>query len=275
MRTFHLTLPYVAVILGALFVAAGFNLFLVPHSLLSGGVSGISMIIGYATDWNIGMLYFLINLPLIIWGWRAIGSKFIVLSIISVVFTSVFMQLIPVQSIVKDGIIAAVFGGVLIGIGTGISLRYEGSTGGFDILGSIMTRKKDFPLGTILFLLNGSVVFVLGYPNNWDLALSSMLAIFITTKIVDTIHIRHVKVTVFIITNQTKSLLEHLLKIPRGVTIIETKGAYTHAEKDMLMTVTTRYELAALQKIIRDTDPKAFVNIVETVGVMGEFRRKV
>ncbi|MNV15055.1 hypothetical protein D3C71_1057560 [compost metagenome] len=100
-----------------------------------------------------------------------------------------------------------------------------------------------------------------------------MVSIYLSGKVVDYIHISHVKVTLFIITNQTDAMLEKLLGLPRGVTLIKTEGAFSHKEKDMLMTVTTKYELAELREIIKATDPTAFVNIVETVGVMGSFRR--
>ena len=100
-----------------------------------------------------------------------------------------------------------------------------------------------------------------------------MLSIYISGKIVDSIHLRHIKVTAFIVTCETERMTEQLLKRPRGITIVKTRGAFSHEEKDMLMTVTTRYELADLRKIIREVDPKAFVNIVETVGVIGEFRK--
>lgn len=262
-----------AVLLGAMLCAAGFNLFLVPHKLLSGGVSGIAMIVGYYTDWNIGLLYFVFNFPIMLWGLAVIGRSFIALSIVSVLATSWLMQWIPAEPFVNEPVLASVFGGVLVGIGTGISLRFGGSTGGFDIVGSIVTRRHDFPLGTVLFVLNGFVIIALGYPDNWEAALYSMLSIYIAGKIVDTIHVRHVKVTAFIVTNETERLLELLLKRPRGVTIVKTHGAYTNTEKDMLMTVTTRYELAELKMIVRRADPKAFVNIVETVGVIGEFRK--
>ncbi len=265
---------YVVIVIGAALVAAGFNLFLIPHQLLSGGVSGISMLVGYYSDWNIGILYFLFNFPIMLWGWLIIGRRFIILSILSVTVTSWFMQIISVEQFIQDPVLGSVFGGVLVGIGTGITLRVGGSTGGFDIIGSIVTRRRDFPLGTVIFILNGFVIIILGFLDNWDSALYSMLAIYIAGKIVDNIHIRHVKVTAFIVTNETQKLLEQLLLLPRGVTIIKTQGAYSHTEKDMLMTVTTRYELAELRKIIRDVDQKAFVNIVETVGVFGEFTRK-
>jgi len=265
---------YVVTVIGAAIVAAGFNLFLVPHLLLSGGVSGIAMLIGYYSETNIGVLYFVLNLPIMLWGWFIIGRRYIILSILSVIITSWMMQLITVEKFIQDPVLGSVFGGVVVGVGTGITLRFGGSTGGFDIIGSILTRKRDFPLGMVIFLLNGFVILILGFLGNWDSALYSMLSIYIASKIVDNIHIRHIKVTAFIITNETKKMVEQLLLLPRGVTIIKTQGAYSHKEKDMLMTVTTRYELAELRKIIREIDQKAFVNIVETVGVSGEFTRK-
>jgi uncharacterized membrane-anchored protein YitT (DUF2179 family) len=262
------------IVLGALLVAAGFNVFLIPHQLLSGGISGVAMIIGYFTDWNISFLYLLFNLPIMIWGLIVMGKRFVVYSVISVLSTVLFMQWLPTSLVVKEPILASVFGGVLVGIGSGITLRIGGSSGGFDIIGSILTRTRDFPLGTVLSALNGVVILTLGYfKHNWDLALFSMLSIFIGGKVVDTIHIPHIKVTAFIVTKQKDAMVERLLKIPRGVTVIKTEGAYTKNERDMLITVTTRYELAELKKIIRAIDSKAFVNIVETVGVWGEFRR--
>jgi uncharacterized membrane-anchored protein YitT (DUF2179 family) len=263
-----------AIVAGSALIAAGFNLMLIPHQLLSGGLSGISMLIGYLTQGNIAALYLLLNLPVLVWGWFAIGRHFIVLSVISVLLTSWFMALLPERAINEDPLLGAVFGGAVVGLGTGMSLRAGGSTGGFDIIGSIVTRNRDVPLGMLLFLLNAAVIIALGYlKHNWDLALYSMLAIFVAGKVIDTVHIRHLKVTAFIVTGHKNEMLERLLRHPRGVTVIKTEGAFSHQEKDMLMTVTTRYELAELTKIVRETDPKAFMNVVKTVGVIGEFRR--
>jgi uncharacterized membrane-anchored protein YitT (DUF2179 family) len=265
-------LDWFVVAIGALLVAVGFNMFLIPHQLLSGGVSGIAMIIGYFTNWNIGLLYFIFNLPIMIWGLVVIGRRFIIFSVVSVILTVWLMQVLP--AINQAPILGAVFGGVLVGVGTGITLRIGGSTGGFDIIGSILTRKWDFPLGTVLSLFNAGVILALGFfKHDWDLALYSMLAIYITGKVMDSIHIRHLKVTAFIVTKQKQQLLDRLLTMPRGVTLIKTEGAFTGTEQDMLMTVTTRYELVDLKKVVKDIDPKAFVNIVETVGVLGEFRK--
>lgn len=265
---------YSIVVLGAIFIAVGFNLFLIPHQLLSGGVSGIAMIIGYLFGWNISVLYLIANVPILVWGFFVLGHRFIAMSITAVIVTTWFMQILPEPRVTSSPLLASIFGGVLIGIGTGLALRAGGSSGGFDIVASIIARERDFPLGTALLALNGIVILALGYvKGNWDPALYSMLSIFITTKVLDTIHIRHFKITAFIVTNHSSAIAERLMKLPRGVTIIQTRGAFSLTEREMLMTVATRYELAELGKIIRELDPQAFVNIVPTVAVIGKFQR--
>lgn len=263
------------IIIGAALIATGFNFFLVPRHLLSGGVSGLAMLTGYFTPLNISLMYLVYNIPLLVAGLFMLGRRFIGLSILSVVATTALIAVIPVIDLTMDTLLSAVFGGVLIGLGSAFSFRVGGSSGGFDIVGSIITRFRDFPVGNVLVGLNALVILAMGYlDGNWNLALASMVSIYIIGKVLNMIHISHMKVTLFIVTNETEVMLSKLLLRPRGVTLIKTQGAFSHAEKDMLMTVTTRYELAELRDIIKQTDPLAFVNIVETVGVMGSFRRQ-
>lgn len=266
---------FLLVAAGSAIVAAGFNFFLIPHQLLSGGISGISMIIGYFTGWRISLLFFAFNLPILLWSMWISGKKFALLSLFSVIATTWLMEVFPRSALTGgDLVISAVTGGVLVGLGTGLALRAGGSTGGFDIIASIVTRRRDFPLGTLMFALNGAVILALGYfKGNWDLALYSMLSIFITGKVIDTIHIRHLKVTVFIVTKKKQVLLQKMKRLHRGVTVIVSEGAYTGELQHTLMTVTTRYELGELQQLVRQWDPQAFVNVTETIGVMGLFRR--
>jgi uncharacterized membrane-anchored protein YitT (DUF2179 family) len=259
---------------GAFLIAIGFNLFLIPHQLLAGGISGISMMIGYISGGNIGWLYFILNLPVLLWGWFVVGHRFIIWSIYTVIASTLFLQLLPIVQIVDDIVLGAVFGGIIIGFGSGLALRYGGSSGGFDIIASIVTRKRDLPVGMIIFILNGVVIALLVlFTSNWDSALYSLVAIFSAGKLVDLIHVRHIKLTAFIITTKTDELLAKLLLHPRGITIIKTRGAYSSAERDMLMTVRTKYEIAELCKTITTIDPHAFINIVETVGVLGDFSK--
>lgn len=265
----------IVILIGAAAIASGFNLFLVPHHLLSGGVSGLAMITGYFTPLSINLMYLAYNVPILIAGWFLLGKRFIGLSILSVAAVTWFMAIIPEKPIASDTLLSAAFGGVLVGLGSGISFRIGGSSGGFDIIGSIVTRYRDFPIGNIIVGMNGLVILAMGYlEGDWNLALASMVSIYIAGKVVDYIHISHLKVTLFIVTDRTDELLEKLLCRPRGVTKMKTQGAFSHKERDMLMTVTTRYELVEVREIIKATDPAAFVNIVETVGVMGSFRRR-
>ncbi len=261
-------------VLGGAAVALGFNLLLIPAKLLSGGVSGIAMIVGYVTGWNIAWLYFALNVPILFWGYRVLGRKFIMLSIVTVLATSLFLQLIPVYFLTTDPLLAAVFGGLIVGVGSAAPLRWGGSSGGIDIVATIISRYRDIPIGSLVMLLNAGIVAALGIlTNDWNAALYSMLSIYLTGKVIDLIHTPHRKITAFIITNRSQEMASRLLTLPRGVTVLKTTGAYTKEERDLLMTVTTRFELAELRKIIRSIDPYAFVNIVQTVDVIGEFRR--
>ncbi|MEK3881686.1 YitT family protein [Paenibacillus sp. PL2-23] len=272
-RRYFMSLPMMTI--GSLLVAAGFNLLLIPHQLLSGGLSGIAMMIGYVTGGNIGWLYLILNIPVLIWGWFSLGRRFIFWSIYNVLMSTLFLQLIPVIHIADDILLGAIFGGIVVGFGSGLTLRYGGSSGGFDIIASIVTRRRDLPVGMIIFLLNSFVIAILiFFTKNWDLALYSMFAIFAAGKIVDLVHIKHLKVTAFIITTQTEEILCKLLTHPRGITIVKTRGAFSSQDRDMLMTVRTKFELAELTKTIMTIDPKAFINVVETVGVVGDFRRQ-
>ncbi|MFD0674297.1 YitT family protein [Cohnella sp. GCM10027633] len=268
--------PVVLMLLSAAAVGCGFKWLLIPEELLSSGASGVAMIIGYVSGWNIGWLYFALNVPILLWGYRVLGRRFVVLSMIVVVSTSLFMQIIPEIAITHgDRLLGSVFGGVLVGLGSAVSLRYGGSSGGFDIVASIVSRYRDVPIGLIVILMNTIVVAALGILiDDWNAALYSMLSIYLTGRVVDIVHTPHRKITAFIVTKNSQQLADRLMSIPRGVTILKTRGAYTSEERDMLMTVATRYELAELRKIIMEVDNRAFVNIVQTIDVIGEFRRR-
>lgn len=262
------------IIFSAFLVASGMQLFLIPHQLLSGGVAGVASIIGYLTDPKyISIIYFVINLPVLIWGFIAVGKRYIFLSMLSVIATTWFMTIIPAVQLTKDPILASIFGGVIIAGGVGFSLRAGGSSGGFDILGSIITRKRDIPIGNVLFVMDGLVILSLGFFKSWDSALYAMLCIFVKSRVVDMIHIRHVKLTCFIVTKERDKMLDRLRQLPHGITVVNAEGGYSHEGNTMLMTVTTRYELSELRKTILEVDPSSFVNVLETVEILGRFKR--
>lgn len=264
----------VTIICGVL-VGIGIQLFLTPHQMLGGGIPGIAMIANYAAGWDVSVVYFILNLPLIIWGWIELGRKFILLSLLSVVVTTVTLRFVPAYHVTTDPIMAAIVGGIVMAIGIGYSLRVGGSTGGFDIIGFIVTKKRDFPLGNVLTALNSTILIILGFLVSWDVAFYSMLSLFIKGKCIDMIHVRHMKVTAFIVTQQRDLMADELIKFPHGITMVKAYGCYSHTDNYMLMTVTTRSELPMLRKKVLEIDPKAFINIVQTAEVVGRFRRMV
>ncbi|MFX3635493.1 MAG: YitT family protein [Candidatus Pristimantibacillus sp.] len=269
-------LEVLVVVIGALIIACGFNIFLIPHILLAGGVSGFSMIISYFTPLSMGTLYFALNLPLIIAGWFFIGRKFIIYSLLSVATTTIALNFIPVKMVAADPLLSAIYAGVLIGIGTGFSFKVGGSSGGFDILGAIISKYRSFSIGTSVTYLNALVIVAAGYINdNWNITLASAICVYICGRVINFIHIEHEKVTLYIITDHIDPMVAELFKLhQRGITRINSSGAYSGESRDMLMTVVTRYELLDVKEAVRRVDPNAFVNITQTLEVMGYFRKK-
>jgi len=266
----------IIIFFASLLLGVSYNMFLIPHSILSGGVNGLSMIIGLLTNINVGTIIFIINIPILIAGYFKLGRRFMLHTIFSVFVISISMQYIPVHSLVQKDILAAVFGGVLNGIAMGIIFRNSGSTGGFDIIGMLLTRKRDFPLGEVIFAMNAIVVLISGFLFDFDLALYTLAAIYASSKVIDSIHTRHYKLTLMIVTSHGEEMKQKLMEVTsRGITMVDGEGAYTGEKRKVLFTVITRFELSGIKPHILDVDPQAFVNITETLEVVGSFKRKI
>jgi len=269
-------LKFIGIIIGSLIVVLGFNLFLIPHEVLSSGLSGISMILGMLTPFNTGLSNFLLNLPLLIIGYIILGRKFIFNSILSVLVISLCLYFVPVYEIAQDSILSSIFGGAITGLGVGIIFRFSGSTGGFDIIAMIVSRKRDFPIGVLLSSMNAVVIVISGFLFSWDTALNTLVSIFVTGKVVDAIYTDHAKQTLMIITNKGEEMREHLIaNLYRGLTIVDGMGGYSKEKRNILITVISRYELNEVKTLISEIDKNAFVNITETIEVMGLFHRPV
>lgn len=259
---------------GSVLLGFAFNMFLLPHEILSGGVTGIAMIFSLMLPVNAGIWLFVLNIPILILGWMKLGKMFIINSIYSVAVTSISMLYIPVMKVTGDVLLSSVFGGVLVGIGVGFIIRSYGSTGGFDVIGLLLTMKRDIPLGFMVFGLNSLVVFVSGFIFTWELAMYTMASIYITGLVVDRIHTRHIKLNMQVVTSKGDEVKKQLLEnLYRGITVTEGEGAYSGNKVKILHSVITRYELAYVRPLIKEVDPDAFVSISETMEVMGNFRR--
>lgn len=262
------------VVLGSLIVAFGFNFFLVPYGILSSGISGIAILIGLVTPFDIGLMNLLLNLPLLILGYFKLGRVITLNTLVCVASLSAFLYLLPVVPVTDNILLSAIFGGIIGGVGVGIILKFSGTSGGLDIIAIILSRTSNVSIGLLLTAMNGIIVLVSGAFFDWNIALYTLLSIYLTGKMIDTLHTNHIKLTMQIVTTKGESIRKELLdSIYRGITITEGYGGYTQETKHILMMVVTRYETMQVKKIVRSHDDKAFINIFETVEVDGEFAR--
>ena len=271
----------IVVIFGSLLLAVSLNFFLINANVYASGFAGAAQLASsvfkdsFGIELSTGILLFLFNIPVFILGWYKVGRGFTIYSIVSVIFATIFLELLPVISVSEDIILNAVFGGVIAGIGIGISLKLGASTGGMDIVAMVLSRLQDKPIGTYFLLLNGIIIVMAGILYEPENALYTMLALYVTTAVIDMIHTRHEKVTAMIVTHKADELQYAIhQKMVRGITILPAKGAYSKEDKSMMYLVITRYELYDLETIIHEVDPHAFTNIVQTVGIFGFFRRE-
>ncbi|WP_312473309.1 YitT family protein [Neobacillus sp.] len=258
----------------ALLFGFAFNTFLIPHKLASGGVTGIAFFIHHFIHINTGWIILIINIPLFVLGLKYLGKRFILLTIYAVVVLSLSMKFIPVHPISHDILLSSIIGGALYGIAVGILIRFGGSTGGTDIISLTLSKKKNMQVGFLNTCMNLLVVGISGVIFGWNITLYTIIAIYVAGRAVDMVYTTQNKLTLTIVTEKYEELCEALIHLHvRGVTITDAEGAYTHKPKKVLTTVITKFELSETKHTIRGIDPNAFVNITQTLEVMGRFRR--
>ncbi|MGV3329999.1 YitT family protein, partial [Streptococcus suis] len=177
-------------------------------NVYSSGFTGVAQLVSsIVTDYtpftiSTGVLLLLLNIPVTILGWKKVGKSFTVYSFISVAATTLFLGIIPIQALSKDIILNAVFGGVILAVGVGITLKFGASTGGLDIIALILSRVKDRPIGTYMFILNAIIIVLAGLLYGAEKSLYTLVTLYTTTRVIDVIHTRHVKLTAMIVTKK-------------------------------------------------------------------------
>ena len=258
-------------------VGAGLELFLIPNQIIDGGVVGVAIMTAHLTGWPVGAFLFLLNLPFLWLGYKQIGKTFALTTLGAVVLMSSFVSSFARYGVLtEDPLLAAVFGGAVLGLGVGIIIRNGGSLDGTEIVAIMLTKRWPFSVGEIvmgfnLFIL-GSAAFVFG----WDRAMYSLLAYFVAFRTIDiAIEGLEESKSATIITEAPADLRAAIIdRLGRGVTELEGKGGYSGAPKGVLFTVITRLELAKLKAIVLEVDPEAFVAIEDVHEVLGGRRWK-
>lgn len=261
--------------IGALLVAIALNFFLIPANVFASGFTGVAQLLATLLPLSTGILLFLLNIPVAILGWLKLGKSFTLYSFLNIALTTLFLELIPIVHISPDILLNAVFGGVITAIGVGLTLRWGASTGGVDIIALVLSKESDRSIGIYFFLINALVVTASGFLFDIEKALYTLVTLYVTSRVIDVIHTRYVKLTAMIVTSKAESLLQAIYeKIQRGVTRVPAKGGYSAEDKEILLVTLTMYEVYELRRIIQQVDEKAFTTILETAKIFGFFRKE-
>lgn len=261
--------------IGTFVMAIGTSLFLLPNKLSSGGFAGIATITYYLFDWNMGTVILLLNIPFFLLAFIRIGKEFVFKSIIGTTFLSFFIDILDkVKPLTNDKFLACIYGGIIIGIGTSIVLKAEGSTGGSDLVSYIIKSFKPGLLTSNLIVMFDSVVILLNVIcfKQLEIGLYSAISIYLMGKIIDIVFegIGFSKM-VFIISKDYNEISNEIgSKVTRGVTGIYSKGMYTDKEKMMLMCIASRNEIIRIRQIANQIDSRAFIVITNVREVYGK-----
>ncbi|WP_149453576.1 YitT family protein [Pasteuria penetrans] len=260
------------VILGSLLVACSLQFFMIPNRIIDGGVTGVSILAAYRTALPLGFFLVVFSLPFFVYGYRQIGKTFAFLTLLGV--TSLALGTIFLSHMgpaTRDLLNAAVFGGILQGIGVGLVLRYGGSLDGVEILGITISRHLPFSIGQIVMFVNFFILCAAGFFFGWDHAMYSLICYFIAFKTMDIVveGLDETK-SVWIISDHSAHIAQVILqRLGRGVTYLYGEGGYTREGKMVIFCIVTRLEQAKLKTIIAEVDPNAFLAIGTIHDVQG------
>ncbi|WP_246188298.1 YitT family protein [Metabacillus lacus] len=266
------------ILLGAVLMAVGLELFLVPNNILDGGIVGISIILSHLTGFKLGLFIFLLNIPFFYLGYKQIGKTFALSTLSGIAVLSVSTTLLHhTPSFTEDLLLATVFGGIILGVGVGLVIRNGGSLDGTEILAILFNKRIPFSVGEMIMFFNLFIFTTAGFVFGWDRAMYSFIAYFIAFKTIDVvIQGLDESKSAWIISDQHKEIGEAILaRLGRGVTYLSGEGAYSGDEKKVIFCIITRLEEAKLKAIVEELDDHAFFavgNINEVKG--GRFKKK-
>ncbi|MFC5630035.1 MULTISPECIES: YitT family protein [Streptococcus] len=268
-----------ASLLYGLLSAIAVNWFFQPGHVYSSGATGLAQVVSAISLRSVGVkipvafAFYAINIPLLLLAWHKIGHKFTIFTFITVTMSSVFIQLVPELTLTTDPLINAIFGGLVMGIGIGYSLKSKISSGGTDIVSLTIRKKIGRDVGNISLAVNGAIMICAGFLFGWQYALYSMVTIFVSSRVTNAIYTKQKKMQAMIITSHPDRVIKMVHKrLNRGVTCInDAEGTYNHEKKAVLLAVITQAEFYEFKFYMQKADPKAFVSISENVQIIGRF----
>lgn len=268
----------VMIMLGALIYTFGLELFLIPNHTIDGGVTGISLMLSTLTGMPFGLFFVAINLPFLYLGYKHIGRSFTYQTLWGVLCVAFFNSIMHyARPVTDDPFLAAVYGGIILGIGVGLIIRSNGSLDGTEIVAIILDKKISFSVGEIIMGFNLVILGTAGFVYSWNSAMYSLIVYFIAYKMMDLV-IKGLDESkgVMIVTNLPDEVAQALMsRLGRGVTILYGEGGYLKEEKRILYSVISRLEMTKIKDVIYEEDPNAFVTITDVYDVFGgQFTKK-
>lgn len=267
-------IEYLGITAGSFLIALSLTVFLVPNRIAAGGVSGLATVIYYITSFPIGITMLIINTPLFLAGLKIMGKSFGIRTIYGIASLSLFTDLLQphMVALTQDLLLASIYGGVVGGIGLGLVFRFRGTTGGTDLIASLINYYTGISVGEGLLIADGVVVILAGIFFNLEVALYAAVTIFITSQTVDVIQEGlNIKKGVLIISDKADEISRVVVnELNRGITEFEAKGGYTGSRKRVLLCIIARSEVSELKVAVSKIDKNAFVIISNVHEVLGE-----
>ena len=256
---------------GTIIAAAALELFLIPNTILDGGVTGVSIIIYKLFHIKLSILVILLNIPFIYIGYKNLGKSFLFRTIYSMVSFAFFLNFFEIiQPVTEEIFLATVFGGALLGLGVGIVIHFGGCVDGTESVAIVVSKKSSFSVGQIVLCFNLVIYTVAGFIFGFDRAMYSLLTYFITFNVIDFVSegLEQAKAALIITDKGTSLSKEIYHKLGRTTTTIRGKGLIS-GEKEVLYCVLTRIEIFELRHIVEDMDESAFVTILDVSDIIG------
>ncbi|WP_206830426.1 YitT family protein [Alicyclobacillus fructus] len=262
-----------AIVVGALIYALGLNGFLVANHLAEGGFVGISLLMLYKLHVPIGASFFILNIPLLLVAWRQFGHEFVLKTAAGVAGVSAFSELTqPIRVPLHDPLLAALYAGVITGIGLGLIFRAGGTTGGSDIIARLLRHHRGIGMGQTLFAIDFVVILSVMVLIGKETAMYSLVALFVASRVIDfVIEGASSGRAMMIVSDHHHAIIEAIHReLDRGTTLLQARGGYTGANREVIYCVVSRDEVSRVQRIIENIDPHAFVTVNPVHEVLGE-----
>ncbi len=258
--------------IGTLITAAGLNFFLIPNRMNDGGLTGLAVVFHYLLGWPVGLLVFVLNVPLLMAVTYFIGVPFVARTLIGVTLLSFWLWFLPSHAVTHDLLLASLYGGVLSGTGLGIVFRTGGSTGGTDLVARLLRHFANLSMGSGLLGTDFFVIALTAIFFGLRLGMYSAVALFVGTRVVDLIQEGlDFRKAVLVISEHSDPVKQQVFdRLGRGVTELLSRGGYTEVERPVLLIVVSRSEVQEVKDIVYHADPSAFLIISTVHEVLGE-----